>query len=336
MRVRALNRRACPCSSDYLIMKYILCVGAIIFSTGLATFADSPATNSPPRIYRDKIEPHWFADSAGVSNRFWYRMQLPHDEKEFVLVDAAAGKREAAFDAERLAKALTGLTGKSVDAKKPPFDAITFSSDGKTITLSGENSDWNLNLDNYAVTAGSNKFGDGNRLRANKAIHPSRSSTEETSIRFVNHLAQDVDVFWLDEDAARQPYGSLKPDETREQHTYVGHTWLIAAKNGDVLAVFDAARDSGVAVIAETNALPRTTRREARTDRGGLEKISSPDRRWEVFIRDYNVFLRDTRDGAEQQLTQDGNPDNSYSRNVESDRAVNVDYETRDLDHQTP
>ena len=90
-------------------MRYSFCVGALLLNIGLA--AAAAATNAPPRIYRDKIEPHWFADSAGATNRFWYRLNLAHDEKEFVLVDAAAGKREPAFDAERMAKALTALTG---------------------------------------------------------------------------------------------------------------------------------------------------------------------------------------------------------------------------------
>jgi hypothetical protein len=97
-------------------MKYSLWVTAIIFSVGFAAVA-APATNPPPRIYRDKIEPHWFADSTGATNRFWYRLPLAHDEKEFVLVDAAAGKREPAFDAARMAKALSDLTGETVDPK---------------------------------------------------------------------------------------------------------------------------------------------------------------------------------------------------------------------------
>ena len=62
----------------------------------------------------------------------------------------------------------------------------------------------------------------------------------------------------------------------------------------------------------------------------------SPDKHWEVFVRDFNIFLRDTRDGTEQQLTQDGNPDNGYARTVESERAVNMDFETRDPEQATP
>ena len=81
----------------------------------------------------------------------------------------------------------------------------------------------------------------GNQLRAGKDHSSLRRCTdEETSIHFVNRMNQDVNVFWLDQDGARQPYGSLKPAEERDQHTFVGHAWLITATNGDVVSVFDA------------------------------------------------------------------------------------------------
>ena len=271
-----------------------------------------------------------------MTNRFWYRLNLAHDEKEFVLVDAAAGKREPAFDAERMAKALTALLRRTVDPKKPPFDSLKFSADGKNVTLSGESSEWNLNLETYVATSVENDIANGSQLRAGKTIHPSGDSDEETSIHFVNRTAQEVNVFWLDQDSERQPYGSLKPSEERDQHTFVGHAWLIAAKNGDVIAVFDAVKGAGVAMIGGTNTPPPVSRRQARAERSAPERFTSPDKRWEVFARDFNLFLRDTRDGSEHQLTLDGFPDNSYARTMESERAVNMDYETRDPEIPTP
>ena len=318
-------------------MRYSFFVGALIINIGLAAGA-APATNPPPRIYRDKIEPHWFADGAGATNRFWYRLNLAHDEKEFVIVEAAAGKREPAFDAERMAKALAAVTGGTVDPKKPPFDSLSFSTDGKSVTLSGEGSEWNLNLETYVATAVTKSGANGNQLRAGRTIHPSRTSDDqtETSIHFINRLDQEVNVFWLDENGERQAYGSLKPTEERDQHTFVGHAWLIAAHNGDLISVYDAGNQPGVAIIGATNAAPQFSRRQARAESTLPERIASPDKRWEVFARDFNIFLRDTRDGSEQQLSQDGNPDNGYTRMAEFERAVNMDFETKDPEHATP
>src|SRR6185437_8922095 len=255
-------------------MKTSLSIGVLLFYATLSGAA--PATNAPPRIYRDKIEPHWFADNSGATNRFWYRLNLAHDEKEFVLVDAAAGKREPAFDAERMAKALSAVSGQTVDPKKPPFDSLKFSADGKSVTLTGDGSEWTLNLETYVATVVGRNSTNGNQLRAGKTIHPSSGdSDEETSIHFVNRMDHEVNVFWLDQDSERQPYGTLKPAEERDQHTFVGHAWLITAKNGDVISVFDAGKGAGVAVIGATNTPPPVSRRQARAERPLPDHIAS-------------------------------------------------------------
>ena len=50
-----------------------------------------PCTNAPTRIYRDRVQPHWFADVTGETNEFWYRVTLPQNRREFILVNAATG-----------------------------------------------------------------------------------------------------------------------------------------------------------------------------------------------------------------------------------------------------
>ena len=41
------------------------------------------------RVFRDRVDTHWFADST----KFWYRNDLAGGMKEFVLVDADSGSR---------------------------------------------------------------------------------------------------------------------------------------------------------------------------------------------------------------------------------------------------
>jgi hypothetical protein len=311
------------------------CLLVIVWITFEALFAACGATSSPPRIYRDKIDPHWFAIAGGETNRFWYRLQLPHGGKEFVLVDAAAGTRQPAFDEARMAKTLTELTGQIVEPKKPPFDSLEFAPDGKTLTLFGGSSNWIVNLESYTGTvAAAKNLDEGNRLRAGRRIRPSRSSTAETTIRFVNHLTQDVDLFWVDEDGARQSYGSVKAGEDRDQHTYVGHTWLIASHNGDPVTVFYASENPGLAVIDETNKLDLVPSGEPERNKARVPR--SPDGRWEVSVRDHNVFVRDNNDGNEQQLTQNASAGSSYARNAQFNRGIDMEFGTQDPEQQTP
>jgi len=102
----------------------------------LTIFGQSHA-ESAPRIYQDKIEPHWFAGDNGQTNLFWYRLDLAGDRREFVLVNANAGTRSAAFDHARAAEALSKLVSRKIDGDRLPVEAIEFSTDQKSVLLFG-------------------------------------------------------------------------------------------------------------------------------------------------------------------------------------------------------
>lgn len=103
-----------------------------------------PPARPAPKIYRDKVEPHWFAGNT----KFWYRVDLGGERREFILVDAEKGTRAPAFDHERVAKSLSEKWGKEVEAERLPFEAIEFSADGKRIKLIGEKA-WSFDIDDY-------------------------------------------------------------------------------------------------------------------------------------------------------------------------------------------
>jgi dipeptidyl-peptidase 4 len=77
------------------------------------------------KVVKTRVDPHWFDDNK----RFWYRNDLGGGAAEFVLVDAVAGKREAAFDHAALAKALAAAAAHNVEPTKLPFSEIEI--DGK-------------------------------------------------------------------------------------------------------------------------------------------------------------------------------------------------------------
>src|SRR5881296_913188 len=93
---------------------FLFC-GLLMFSPGLrSASAQSPqpsqrTTQQRQSVYKDRIIPHWFHNDT----RFWYRNDLREGAKEFVVVDAERGRRNPAFDREKLATALSKATGNS-------------------------------------------------------------------------------------------------------------------------------------------------------------------------------------------------------------------------------
>ena len=121
------------------------------------------------KVFRAKVEAHWLAGTKC----FWYRNDLGHGRKDFVFVDAAAGKRKAAFDHERLAKDLAKATGKAFEAHKLPFDAIEYKkADGDEKGLLGEavyfkavGKSWKINLKDQSLTEDTPGAGKASVLR---------------------------------------------------------------------------------------------------------------------------------------------------------------------------
>ena len=95
------------------------------------------------------ISPNWI----GETGRFWYRWKTLSGV-DFVLVDAETGQRQAAFDHDRLAAALSLKTGVSCAAEQLPFSEIEFSDDCASIEFDivaeEKSSRWSCDLESYA------------------------------------------------------------------------------------------------------------------------------------------------------------------------------------------
>ena len=303
-------------------------------------------TDTPGKVYRDQVVPHWFADATGQTNQFWYDVSLPDNGREFILVDAAKGTRQPAFDQARVATALSKLLGHPITANSLPVETIEFSRDGRTLALSNVDTSWNLDLQSYAITTKSDGGFGGNILPAGRAInHPSRNSDVETKIKFLNRLKEPVDIFWIDPDGKRVPYGSLQPGESHENHTYAGHVWLVTSAGGNILAVFEAEATAGLAIV-DRQTSGRQRRRSENEFRPPPDGTTSPDGKWQAVVRGDNLYLRDLatrneeqrneRQRKEEPLTYDANPNNTYARDREFERNINMQYNARDQDTPTP
>lgn len=124
----------------YILSGFCLVVSAAVAQAGPAfTAADYARAekmmgyNTNPLVLHSGVRPAWLPDE-----RFWYRVTTA-DGSEFVLVDAAHGTREPAFDQVRLAAALSKAANGTFDGRRLPFTSIDFSADAKSVlfNLSG-------------------------------------------------------------------------------------------------------------------------------------------------------------------------------------------------------
>jgi dipeptidyl-peptidase 4 len=277
-----------------------------------------------PKVYRDHVEPHWFADNT----RFWYRNDLRDGAREFVLVDVTKGLREPAFDHARVAVALAKLSGREVVARKLPFETLEFATNRNAVVLHGTAGAWSLDLDSYALAAVPSATTETESLPFDREVRPTRRNGPESELTFVNKLSAEVELFWLDSEGNRQSYGRVKAGAERVMHTFGGHVWLAARPGGGTLAVFEAADSPARAVIEDREPTRRAGRRRANSVEASPVAVPSPDGKWEAFVRDHNLWVRELAVRTNEfALSFDGNPGRSFHQDTSRDRLVGMDYE---------
>jgi dipeptidyl-peptidase-4 len=259
------------------------------------------------KVFKQRVTPHWLSDT----NRFWYRNDLSDGRREFVLVSAAQGSRAPAFDHAQLAEALRKAGAGQPEAERLPVDDLDFSADGLTLTFRSGGKSWQCDLRTYALKPGSGAATNRAGLRAlDRLPRTSTRTGEETSITFLNRTGGEVEICWLDAEGQRQRYATLAAGGQHEQHTFAGHVWLATEKaTGKTLATFEATEAAAEAVV---DGVARPAAGEGRAPRRRPRNGGAVSGRWEAFIRDHNVWLRDTQTRDEVQLSQDGRAEDAY------------------------
>jgi dipeptidyl aminopeptidase/acylaminoacyl peptidase len=98
-------------------------------------------------VYKAQITPHWFDGDS----KFWYQNDLAGGKREFILVDAEQGKRELAFDHEKLAAALNEAGLADIRADRLSLDALEFRPAEHTIEFRSGGKDWRCDLKTYSL-----------------------------------------------------------------------------------------------------------------------------------------------------------------------------------------
>ena len=261
----------------------------------------------PGRVYRDKVQPHWCADQA----KFWYRVNVGKDAYEFILVDAEQGLRQPAFDHARMAEALKAAGVKEARSENLPLSSLDFERGGGALLFRAGQRAWRYDLKSQALKEQPEPAPSPSGIALEDAPRASRRTGEETTLTFINRTAGEVKLFWLDSDGHRQSYGTLGPGQTRDQHTFAGHVWLVTDAEGRELAVFEAEENGGDAVI--TGEPPKSAKPEKKAPARRPRTGTSPDGHWQAFIIDYNVTVTNTDTGQGTCLSSGGTEDDGYS-----------------------
>ena len=103
--------------------------------------------NTAPLVFGATVRPNWLE-----SGRFWYRNTIP-EGAEFVLVDPERRTRERAFDHQRLADALSAVTGTGYEAFGLPFTTFHWGADGRSIAFTVESQRYSCGIEDYRCTS---------------------------------------------------------------------------------------------------------------------------------------------------------------------------------------
>lgn len=307
----------------------------------LAAVLCGPVTAQSPRVYRDRIDPHWFADNS----RFWYRNQLPEGKSEFVLVDTTTGTRQPAFDHAQVAEAMGQSTGSPVDPARLPVNSLEFADDLSSVLMTGRMGSWQMDLKSGSIQRTKQE----SSVSAQAFFLPPRKSVDrggDTELEIHNQLAESVKLIWMDRSGEPQGYGSIPAGGTKTQHTFVGHVWLLQSADGKPLAAFEAVDGPNlIRVSVETLA---GVRQPSPAKRPGSKRQSqnrddarpvSPDGRWSAWVNDHNLWLRSSSDDNEAepvQLSDDGTLEDSFHKDVSRRRMVEMRYNLQDPSAETP
>ncbi len=120
----------------------LVCVFVADRSDAQGTAADYARANALRDRYENAaVDIAGSPTAIGSTHRFWYRKSVRGGD-QFVVVDADTAQKQPAFDHERIASALSTLTGNKYTALKLPFATVAFSDEGTAFTANIEGSQY--------------------------------------------------------------------------------------------------------------------------------------------------------------------------------------------------
>jgi dipeptidyl aminopeptidase/acylaminoacyl peptidase len=128
------------------VLPIVLAIGAFAQQGPALTAQDYAHAESFMNYSTEQLIDHSSPRPTWLSgDRFWYRTLTPQGA-EFILVDPVKGTRTPAFDQQKLAAALSAASGKTYEANRLPFQTVSFSNDGKSVSFKAGDKYWKYDL----------------------------------------------------------------------------------------------------------------------------------------------------------------------------------------------
>jgi dipeptidyl-peptidase-4 len=261
------------------------------------------------------ISPHW-TDKHGIKS-VWYRKNTAPDQFVFVLVDVdtdwhSGSLCRLAFDHEGLAKALNDQ-GIEANEGSLPFTFIDPGSDDegafiRFVTEKGKK--WQFRETGTLTQYDGDVDQEG--LKPMLKETPSEKTGESTSITFINRTQGPLSLFWLDGEGTPKFYVTVEAGQSNRRPTYSGHVWRVSnSKTENLIASFFARDVESTAVIEDWMSSITEPIDKSITKPSSGKDSSAGHGDPGAFVRNYNVWVRDS-EGGETQLSTSGTKENPF------------------------
>ncbi len=279
------------------------------------------------------IELHWADDGL----RCWYRVPDVSGPPQFRVVDVTKRTVQPAFDHARVRKLLAQNIGQT-DEDRILISRLGFHESATRFYLECEDRIFLWDESRQSLTE-IKEIPPGLKPSTRLFMPPraSGASDSSTTITVKNDWDQSIQLVWIDRERRELKYQDLEPGEQVQQHTYVGHVWLLKTSQGNPLGCFQAepaeVLSVNEALLADVVRGPRNNRRRSpRLERNwGSRRDDSPDGQWRATVRDHNLWLIPTspeRSKDAVALSRDADTEDTFQKFGNGQRWLNLNDES--------
>ena len=261
------------------------------------------------KVFRTSVQPNWLP-----GDQLWYRVQTGPRTHEYVFVDLENGKRTPAFNHESIADALSDSFSDKFASDSLPIDQLFFSDDAAQVYFAVRDKKFQVNRAQSRMQAINEDEFAKFVTAAPVEIRASSDKGGDMHFEMINETDAPIQAIWINREGGKQPYETLEPGESLRQHTFVGHIWLFEDEDGNALALYEANQSQPkLRIDGKNRPKIRKPRRRQRRRSQGVQRSSarSPDGKFEAFVRNGNLHVRNLSNNQEQELAKQQS-DNHY------------------------